>query len=115
EDVQHLNPALAEPFTQLLDYLAARRKPVLVSGSVGPAHLEFRGQRFPARLRSRLAGGLVGVLQPLGISSRKVLLAELAQRRQLAVAPEVLDWVATHVMGSGRSLEGAVAALHQLG
>ena len=44
---------MAEPFAQLLDNLVARRKPILVTGLVGPAHLEFRGQRFPARLRSR--------------------------------------------------------------
>jgi len=44
-------------------------------------------------------------------ASRLSLLQDRAQRRQLAVSPEILAWLAERLIGGGRQLEGA---LHQL-
>jgi chromosomal replication initiator protein len=41
-------------------------------------------------------------------------LKDWAERRQLAVGADVLDWLAEHVGGSGRQLEGAIARLEEL-
>jgi chromosomal replication initiator protein len=114
EDLQHLPPHAVEPLVQLLDYLGARRRQVVATALVGPQELAYRGVRFPARLTSRLAGGLVVGLEPLRAESRLALLQDKAQRRQLAVSPDVLGWLAEHLTGGGRQLEGALSRLEAL-
>src|SRR5205814_1114042 len=42
------------------------------------------------------------------------ILQELAQRRQLIVAPELLKWLAKRLIGGVRQLEGAVVQLQAL-
>src|SRR5262249_22117573 len=46
--------------------------------------------------------------------SRLALLEDKAQRRQLAVRHDVLAWLAEHLTGGGRQLEGALARLELL-
>ena len=50
-------------------------------------------------------------MQPLQIASRRQFLQELARRRGLDVADDVLGWLAESLSGGGRQLEGA---LHQV-
>jgi len=114
EDLQHLPARHAETLAQLLDARQARRLVTIVTANVGPRQLAPRGQHLPARLTSRLAAGLVLALEPLQAPSRLRLLEEFAQRKQLAVAPEILRWLAEHLTGGGRQLEGAVAQLDTL-
>jgi chromosomal replication initiator protein len=114
EDLQHLPARAVEPLVQLLDDLQARSLPVVCTGLMGPQSLSCRGERFPARLTSRLASGLVVGLEALGPASRLALLQDKAQRKQLAVCREVLAWLADHVNGGGRELEGALARLETL-
>jgi len=114
EDVQHLPPRSAEKLVQLFDYLLARDRQVVCTANAGPQQLNHRGQRFPARLTSRLAGGLVVHLPPLGAAGRLALLKDQAQRRQLAVGHDVLAWLAEHLTGGGRQLEGALTRLEML-
>jgi chromosomal replication initiator protein len=114
EDVQHLPARATELAVHMLDERQARRAPTLVTASAGPRHLTLRGERCPARLASRLAAGLVVGLQPLQTESRLCLLQELAQRRQLAVTPDILAWLAERLTGGGRQLEGAIRQLDTL-
>jgi len=114
EDLQHLHPYAVEPLVQTLDYLEAHGRPAVLTANHGPQRLRHRGERFAARLSNRLAGGLVVALAPLGPASRLTLLQTLAQRRQLAVPTEVLRWLADHLPGGGRQLEGAIARLETL-
>src|SRR5262245_42042695 len=88
EDVQHLS-ASATGFGRLLDFRRARRRPVVMTSTVGPAQLTH----LPARLTSRLAAGLVVGLGAYGPASRHQLLEALAQRRRLSLSPEVLGWL----------------------
>jgi chromosomal replication initiator protein len=106
EDLQHLTGRGAEALVGLLDYVLPRGTRVLLTALVGPGHLEL-----PARLTSRLAGGLVVGLEALQAPSRLALLSDLAARRPLSLTPEVLAWLAEHLTGGGRQLEGA---LHRL-
>lgn len=114
EDVQHLPMRSAEKLVQLFDYLHARDRQMVFTANAGPQQLNHRGQRFPARLTSRLAGGLVVHLTPLNAAGRLALLKDQAQRRQLAVGHDVLTWLAEHLTGGGRQLEGALIRLEML-
>jgi chromosomal replication initiator protein len=83
---------------------------MIFTATAGPGRLGH----LSSRLVSRLGSGLVVGLDPLGPSSRLALLQDKAQRRQLAVHPDVLAWLATHLSGGGRALEGALAKLETL-
>ena len=110
EDVQHLPARAVETVVQLYDGCLARQQQLIFTAAVGPRYLV----QFPARLTSRLAAGLVVGLQPLAPASRLAFLRDRAARRQLAVSRDVLAWVAEHVGGSGRQLEGAIGRLETL-
>jgi chromosomal replication initiator protein len=114
EDVQHLPVRAVEPLVQLLDYLQARGRQVVVTAQVGPAELTGRGQRFPARLTSRLAAGLVVRLAPLERAGRLALLQQEARRRRLTLTPDVLAWLADNVTGGARPLLGALTQVETL-
>jgi chromosomal replication initiator protein len=114
EDLQHLPARAAESFAQLMDARLAQYLPMVLTSRFGPRQLVHSIKGLPARVASRLASGLVITLEALAQPSRLKLLEELAQRRQLALAPEVLAWLAEHLTGGGRQLEGAVAQLDTL-
>jgi len=107
DDVGHLVPGVSESLVALLDQRLARHLQMVFTASVGPARLD----RLPARLTTRLAAGLVVGLSPLSPASRLRFLQDRAQRRHLALDLEILAWLAKHVAGSGRQLEGALARL----
>ena len=114
EDLQHLRMLAVEGLVQILDERASKRLPTVVTARVGPRHLGRGGESFPARLTNRLAGGLVVSIDPWGPASRLLCLEELAQIRQFAVPPGILPWLAEHLPGSGRVLEGAMSQLEIL-
>src|SRR5262249_3322492 len=80
-DREHRPPRAAGPLAALLDGRQARQQQVVLTACVGPAQLAHRGERFPARLTSRLAGGLVVGLAPLDADGRLALLEERAKER----------------------------------
>jgi chromosomal replication initiator protein len=110
EDLQHLPVWAAEALIGVLDDRTGRRQQTVITATVGPGQLT----RLPARLTSRLAAGLVVGLEPLSPSSRLALLQDKAARRQLALGPDVLAWLAEHAGGSGRQIEGALARVEAL-
>lgn len=110
EDLQHLPARASEALVQLLDDRLAHRQQTVFTATAGPALL----RHLPARLTSRLAAGLVVGLEPLAPPSRLAFLQDRAERRQLAVSRDVLAWLAEHLPGSGRQLEGAIARLETL-
>src|SRR4051794_28614960 len=89
EDVQHLPPAAGDELAAILDRRQARRRATLVTAVRGPVELGHA-----ARLSSRLAGGLVVGIPPLGESSRRQLAAALCEERHLTVTDEVISWLA---------------------
>jgi chromosomal replication initiator protein len=114
EDVQHLPPCWWERLVKVLDHRLAHDELLLFTANVGPQQLAYRGRRFPNRLASRLASGLVVALQPLKPAGRRLVLAQEAKRRQLPLGEEVLSWLAEHLPGGGRPMEGALNQLAQL-
>jgi chromosomal replication initiator protein len=114
EDVQYLPPQAEEWLAGFLDERGRRGRATVLTALVGPRHLANKGRRFSARLTSRLAAGLVVALEPLQAPSRLSFLEELGQRRQLAVSRDILQWLAEHLAGGGRQLEGAIAQLETM-
>jgi chromosomal replication initiator protein len=109
EDVQYLPARAVELLVQVFDEVLARQGQMIFTASAGPRYLDF-----PSRLTSRLACGLVVGLEPLQTASRLAVLEDRAQRRQLAVSRDVLAWLAEHLVGGGRQLEGALSRLEML-
>ncbi len=114
EDVGFLPAWGWETLVQIIDYRLVRGQPTVITAACGPQHLHHRGANIPNRLASRLAAGLVVGMRPLQSGERLLLLQVAAQRRQLALNQEVLRWLAEHLTGGGRQLEGAINQLAQL-
>lgn len=114
EDLQHLPTRYVETMIQLIDERLRQAAPMIVTALHGPAHLKHRGASLPLRLTDRLAGGLVVSLEPMQATSRRRLLKAAAERTKLNVAPDILDWLAEHLVGGGRQLEGAIRQLKSL-
>jgi chromosomal replication initiator protein len=110
EDVHRLSAGAVEPVVQLLDRGLARQTQLVFTAVVGPALLE----RLPARLTSRLASGLIVGIEALSPASRLFFLQDRIARKGVKVEPGVLEWLAEHVGGSGRQLDGAVGRLEAL-
>jgi chromosomal replication initiator protein len=104
EDVQRLPARVAPAVADLLDYLLARRRQVVLTATEGPARLA----ELPNRLASRFAAGVVVGLRVLSRPSRRDYLAARAAARRLDLGPGALDWLAAHLPGSGRQLDGGL-------
>lgn len=110
EDLQHLSPRSADALAALIDRGQARKQQQVFTARMGPAQLTD----LPGRLTSRLASGLVTGLLPLTPASRMAFLRERLRRQRMNVDEPVLAWLAEHVNGSIRQLEGALARLTTL-
>jgi len=110
EDLQYLPARSAESFVQLFDHRHARGQQMVLTSLVGPGQLAD----LPARLTSRLGCALVVGLELLAVPSRLAFLQDRVERRQLATGADVLAWLAEHLSGSTRHLEGAIARLETL-
>jgi chromosomal replication initiator protein len=110
EDLQHLPAKAADPLARLMDYRLARRLPIVMTATAGPATLPG----LTPRLASRLSGGLVVGLEPLTPAGRRAVAARLAKQRNLRVGVDVLNWLADHTPGGVRPLVGALATLESL-
>jgi chromosomal replication initiator protein len=110
EDVQHLPSRAVEAFVHLVDHGLARGQQQVFTASGGPAQLTH----LPTRLTSRLAGGLVVGILPLSPESRLAYLEARAAGRGLKADRTVLAWLAEHLAGSARQLDGALGRLETL-
>jgi chromosomal replication initiator protein len=114
EDLHHMSLRAVDGLVSVLEFRGTRRLPTVVTAQAGPRNLAKGTEGFPARLTSRLAAGLVIALEPWQPASRLLFLEEAAQRRQFAVAPVILSWLADNLPGSGRVLDGVMSQLEIL-
>ncbi|MGF1578264.1 MAG: helix-turn-helix domain-containing protein [Gemmataceae bacterium] len=112
EDLQHLSETAVAQFVALVDKLQIRGQQMVFTADAGPAQLEHRKGRFPARLASRLACGNVVRIVPLSAPSRREFLKRHSE--SLSLADEAWEWLAGHLRGSGRELLGALEQLNIL-
>lgn len=111
EDLHHLPTSATETICQILDRRGRYRRPTVLTSAAGPAGLK----PLPHRLTSRLSAGLVIGLEPVSTESRRVLLHELAGRRNLTLPAEVIDWIVAKTPASGiRPLFGRIEQLTRL-
>lgn len=111
EDFHHLPVRVAEAVCQILDRRRRYRRPTVITSAAGPAGLK----PLPQRLTSRLSAGLVLGLEPVSTTSRRILLQGFAERRNLALSAEVIDWLIARTPGSGaRPLSGRIEQLARL-
>ncbi len=111
EDVQHLPTRSVAALIELIDHRAARRRVTVLTANVGPAHLG----KFPRRLTSRLAAGLVVQMEPLGRAARGELLTHKAGELGLPLAACGVSALLDLTAGAGvRPMLGALATLKAL-
>jgi chromosomal replication initiator protein len=110
ENVHQLREVAFETLVQLLDKRVSRQLPTVITAIAAPAHLE----NLPRRITSRLAAGLVVEMDILGVPGRIAFLRDRASRRQLAIGEDVISWLAEHVSGSPRQLQGAINRVETL-
>ncbi|MSQ96889.1 MAG: AAA family ATPase [Gemmataceae bacterium] len=114
EDLQHLPARFENTLIDLIDARRVHGLPTICTALQGPSVLRHRGASLPHRLTNRLAGGLVVALEPMQTASRRRLLEALAHQARQSVSPEILDWLAEHLIGGGRQLAGAVRQMKTL-
>ena len=113
DDLQFLQGKSTQvEFCHTLNALVDAGRQVVVAADRPPSELESLAER----VRSRLAGGLVVEIGPLGEELRlEILKARVATARQhhpgFDVPPQVLTFVAKTVTHNGRDLEGALNRL----
>lgn len=113
EDLQRLPQRADAVLSQILDRRARKQMPTILTATGGPRLLHSQHE-LSARLCSRLAGGLVVAIESWSAPTRLRFLETLAQHKQLALAPEILVWLAETFPGGGRQLEGAMNQVQAL-
>ena len=113
-------PKTEEEFDHTLNMLLDGGRQVVVASARAPVHLES----LDARMRSRLAGGLVTEVSGLDYEMRlSILERRVAEKRSadpsFEIGRDVLEFLASKLTESGRELDGAVtrlyAACHYIG
>ncbi len=109
DDIQFLEgrTKTQEIFFNIFNYLHQRDKQVVITSDVSPKDLKG----IQERLISRFKWGLVTELQKPNLETRIKILESKAQRDQLKLTPDVLNFIGYNVKGSIRDLEGVLVSL----
>jgi chromosomal replication initiator protein len=90
-----------------LDPLMDEGKTIVFTGSQLPRQIPSVNDQ----LRSRLVSGLITSINPPGMSTRKKILERKAKNHGICLREEIIDFLAQHLMGDIRRIEGAVIGL----
>lgn len=113
DDMEFLQgPTIQQEFCHTLNSLIDGGRQVVVAADRAPAQLE----RLDARMRSRLAGGLVAEIGPMDYDLRQSILRkrvgeEHMQDSGFVVPDSVMEFLANRLTESGRELEGAIVRM----
>lgn len=109
DDVHFLaaKKATQEEFLHTFDTIDAAGKQVVMASD---AHPKLVGQ-LTEQLTSRFVSGIVVRIDPPDRNTRLKLLRRRAQTMNVPVCEEVLQYIAAHIRGSVRELEGALLKL----
>lgn len=104
---------IQQEFGHTLNSLIDGGKQVVVAGDRAPTLLES----LDARMRSRLAGGLVTEISPLDYELRLKILRKRSDEKAAAdpsfsISDNVLEFLAARLTESGRELEGAITRIY---
>lgn len=110
DDFQFLTgKSMQEEFCHTFNSLVDSKRQVVIAADLPPAQLD----NIDARMRSRLAGGLVVDIEPPELELRREILrtriADAARRdSSVMIADEIVEFIANRIRGGGRELEGAL-------
>ncbi len=90
-----------------LDTLVERGKVVVLTGNALPRELD----KVHDHLRSRLSNGLITTINPPEFSTRKKILQRKAKSQGIVLDDELAEFLAHHLRGDIRRIEGAVVGL----
>lgn len=109
DDVQFLagQTAIQESLVLMFSVLHERGVPVVLTSDRPPQEIPD----VDARLRRRFEGGVLVHISPPAIDLRRRILLQKAVDRGIELPLEVAAFVASRVVGSGRTLEGALTRL----
>ena len=102
--------AIQEEFLHTFNAIEAAGKQIILASD---AHPRMVGQ-LNAQLASRFVAGMVVKIDAPDKTTRLEILRRKSDQMKLAIAPEVLEYVARHVRGSARELEGTLFKLAAL-
>jgi chromosomal replication initiator protein len=106
DDIQFLekSEALQEEFFHTFNTLHGAGKQVVLTSDRPPGSIAT----LEDRLRSRFLSGLVADIQPPEIETRIAILRSKSEHDKLAVADDVLEFIAANIKDNIRELEGAL-------
>ena len=90
-----------------LDPLMDEGKTIIFTGSQLPRQIHSVNDQ----LRSRLASGLITSINPPDLSTRKKIIGRKAKNHGICLKEEIIDFLAQHLKGDVRRIEGAVIGL----
>ncbi|MDR1386718.1 MAG: chromosomal replication initiator protein DnaA [Propionibacteriaceae bacterium] len=106
DDIQFLESKIQtqEEFFHTFNTLYNAQKQIVMTCDRPPKLLEA----LEPRLRSRFESGLLADIQPADLETRIAILRNKAAAERLAVAPDVLEFIASRIHTNIRELEGAL-------
>lgn len=110
DDVHFLagHTATQEALVAMFSVLHERGVPVVLTSDRAPQEIPD----VDARLRRRFEGGVLSHIGPPATDLRRRILLQKAADRGIELSQEVAAFLAARVVGSGRTLEGALTRLH---
>lgn len=106
DDIQFLanKTQTQEEFFHTFNTLHNANKQIVVTSDLPPKQLPD----FEERMRSRFEWGLITDIQPPDLETRIAILRKKTAQEQIAVEPEVLEFIASKIATNIRELEGAL-------
>jgi len=90
-----------------LDPLMDKGKTIIFTGSQLPRQI----QSVNEQLRSRLASGVITSINPPDLPTRRKIIERKAKNHGICLKEEIIDFLARHLKGDIRRIEGAVIGL----
>jgi len=112
DDVHFLGAknAIQEEFLHTFNAIESAGKQIVLASDAHPRKV----RELNAQLASRFVAGMVVSIDPPDKATRLEILRRKSAAMDLAVAPEVMEYVARHVRSSARELEGTLFKLAAL-